>query len=306
MRSARASRSRPPRPNIFSPPRAVPFSDPDVRAGFAVRQIHVENIRIGNAFERREQISRSMFRAEPLARRLGDFLHFIQAANLLARNPQPSRCLPAFHTYRIALIQPLGDRLRNFRPQPSGLEIRLRHEKILREELLVRFERHDAAGERFQLLADRAGQALAAQRNFRPYRIAPLRSLATKIQRIRKQRRDPIALLAQMNALRRRALEPRPPITAARQNLNARICLVVRNASQDDRYTPRPQNRIVTDRRKKARARDIEVGVSPLLPVCSRVSLPELLCFIFAVFVRAGTISYHGPVRNSRTQFYVR
>src|SRR5580700_219137 len=39
---------------------------------------------------------------------------------------------------------------------------------------------------------------------------------------------------------------------------------------------PAPSNRIVTDRRKKARARDSEVRVSPLLPVCSRVSLREL------------------------------
>src|SRR5271165_6411141 len=98
MRSARIFRSRLPRADIFPPVRAIAFSDPDVRASFAVRQIHVEHVRVLNAPERREKVARPVPGAERSAGRGGDLLHFIKARDLLMRKPEPCGAEATFRT----------------------------------------------------------------------------------------------------------------------------------------------------------------------------------------------------------------
>src|SRR5271155_2234776 len=111
-------------------------------------------------------------------------------------------------------------------------EIRLRHEKILREYFRVRLEGYHASRERFQFARDRLVQAFAAESDFRPRRLTLGAALCAQVERIRQQRRDPIAFFAQVNAFGRRAFQPRPPIVAARQQLDCGIRFVVRNARQ--------------------------------------------------------------------------
>ncbi len=135
--------------------RASSWSDPDVRASFAVRQIHVEHVCFRDALERREQVARAVPCAERQAGRGGHLLHFIQARDLLVRKPEPGGGETAFRARAARLRQALANRLGNFRPQSYWFEIRLRHEKILREYLRIRLEGYHASRERFQLRSPR-------------------------------------------------------------------------------------------------------------------------------------------------------
>src|SRR5580704_4397715 len=191
MRSARISRSRPPRACIFPPVRASSRSDPDVRASFAVRQIHVEHVRFRDALESGQQVARAMPCAVRSARRSGDELHFIEGRDLLMRKPQPGSGESTFRARAAGLCQPLRNRRCNFRPQSYRFKITLRHKKILRENSSVWLEGYHAARKRFQFTREGCFQTFEAERNLWTRRLAFGAAFSAKVECVRQQRRDP-------------------------------------------------------------------------------------------------------------------
>src|ERR1700690_291000 len=226
----------------------ISVSDPDVRARFAVRKIHVEHIRLGDLLKRRSQFLRSVLRAKPFTGGFVDFLHFVEAAYLFTRDPEPRRPTRTFCAAFTRLRQPFFNRRSGFRRQACRLEIARLYKKVLRKDFGIGFEGNHAPVELRELALNRIQKAIAAERHFRAHSPAALRSLASQVERVGKKRRHPCALHPHVDAFSRRPLQPRPPIAAARRNLDSRICLVVRNSHQVFRFAPSLRLRMVAEK----------------------------------------------------------
>src|SRR6202023_3807844 len=133
-----------------------------------------------------------MRRAKPFAGGPADPFHFIETPHVLAREPQPVCRLPASSTNLPVLRQSLLNRRRNFRSESRRRKLRARNEKILSENIRVGLKRHNASGISPELSVHRAHQAIAAQRNLRPQRLASDPPPAAQVKRIRQERRYPV------------------------------------------------------------------------------------------------------------------
>jgi hypothetical protein len=230
------------------------MSDPKVRARFAVRKIHIEHIGLGDSFERIGQFSRAMHRAKPFAALSAYLICFIKTSHLFPRHPQPGGRPRAFCAGFSGFCEPLFNRRCSFGRHSGRFEIRCGHEKVLREDLRIRLEGHDAAVEFFQFAMDGIEQAFAAKRNFRANRIPPRGSLASKVKRVGQKRCDPCGFNARVDAFGRRSFELRPPIAAARKDFHSRVSRFVGDMRQFLRSAPSLRTRMVAEREMEFRS----------------------------------------------------
>src|ERR1700722_661222 len=117
--------------------------------------------------------------------------------------------------------------IRHFWHQPGCREIILLDEEVLRQQFRVGLERHSAPLVLRQTGSGCFGQALSAESDFGAYRIASFPALTLQTDNVRNQGSDPLAFAAQVNAFRGSALQPRPPVAAARQKLHVGISIIV-------------------------------------------------------------------------------
>ena len=152
-------------------------SDPDVRAGISVRRIDVKQIRLFHLSQSLAQFRGAVLCAESAPGEASNPLRLVQAGNFPPRNPQPG-CRPAaIAALAVQFFEARQDRGGDFGAQARGGEIVPAQEKILRKILAVRFKRDHAAWASRQLRLQQAGQAIEADRNFRPRGIAARRWL---------------------------------------------------------------------------------------------------------------------------------
>src|SRR5215469_5343027 len=198
--------------------------------------------------------------AKPFASLFAYLICFIETRHLFPRHPQPSARPRAFCAGFYCLREALLDRRCSFGRHSGRLEVRRGDKKELGEDFRVWFEGNHAAAEPFQFIKDGIEQAFAAKRNLRADRVPARRSLASEVKRVRQKRCNPCAIVAGVNAFRRRSFELRPPIAAAGKDFNLRISRFVGDLRQFVRYAPSLCTRMVTEQ---------ETEFCPSLFVCS-------------------------------------
>ncbi len=117
------------------------------------------------------------------------------------------------------------------RRQLPSAALRRRKSSLPRKKYCVKFSPSGSkattpAGPGREFRLQKTGQAIKANRNFRPLGIAARPGLATQVQRVRNKRGHPVVPVFQMDALRGITHQPRPQSARVRTNRNSRVGLL--------------------------------------------------------------------------------
>jgi hypothetical protein len=205
-------------------------SDPDVCPGLAVGQVDVQQVGLGNRFERSAKPARAVAGAEMQGRSRGDGADLVEAGNFGVRKPEPLRGVAAILTGAGSTGETALDGGSDVGEKAGGVEIRRGKEKILGEGFGVGLKSDHAAGKRGEIRLERADQAGAAERNLRAAGLTMTGGLAAEIESVRAERGHPGSVVIEMNAFGGHTRQTSPPVEGARTKGDAGIGVFVREA----------------------------------------------------------------------------
>src|SRR5690348_2177625 len=208
----------------------IPVSNPEVRAALAVWHVDVEKVYLRDRGQGFTEPLRAMFCTQRFAHRRRDVSHVIQACNLPARYPLPSRVLRASTARTRGPAQAATDGICDFRFQSGLVEFRRSHEEILCYGLAMRLECDHAPTICSEFVFEQSAQAFAAERDLGAGWIAQQSILAAQVKIIGQKRGHPLRLAVQVRAFSGHANQPRKPVRGAWAKGDAGVCFAVREA----------------------------------------------------------------------------